>query len=73
MILAKLMTGHDLSKINDWAIQWKMSLNPNPSKQAQEVILSRKHQNLSHDSIYFNHNLVQQIPSQKQIKYSGAF
>ena len=24
----------DLSKINDWAIQWKMSFNSDPSKQA---------------------------------------
>ena len=23
---------NDLSKINDWAIQWKMNFNPNPSK-----------------------------------------
>lgn len=27
----------DLNKINAWATQWKMSLNPNPMKQAQEV------------------------------------
>ena len=44
-----------------------MSFNPNPSKQAQEVIFSRKHQNLNHDSIYFNHNLVQQVPSQNHL------
>ena len=24
----------DISKINDWAIQWKMSFNSDPSKQA---------------------------------------
>ena len=30
----------DLSKINHWAFQWKMSLNPDPSKQAQEVTFS---------------------------------
>ena len=23
---------NDLNKINDWAIQWKMGFNPNPSK-----------------------------------------
>ena len=32
----------DLKKINDWATQWKMSFNPDPTKQAQEVISSRK-------------------------------
>ena len=44
-----------------------MSFNPNPSKQAQEVIFSRKRQNLNHNSIYFNHNIVQQVPSQKHL------
>ena len=44
-----------------------MSFNPSPSKQAQEAIFSRKSQNLNHDSIYFNHNLVQQVPSQKHL------
>ena len=33
---------NDLKKISDWAFQWKMSFNPDPSKQAQEVIFSRK-------------------------------
>ena len=27
----------DLNKINNWAFLWKMSFNPDPSKQAQEV------------------------------------
>ena len=57
---------NDLRKISDWAIQWKMSFNPDPSKQAQEVIFSRKRQNPNHDSIYFNHNL-NQVPSQKHL------
>ena len=28
----------DLSKINAWANQWKMTFNPHPNKQAQEAI-----------------------------------
>ena len=58
---------NDLKKISDWAIQWKMSFNPDPSKQAQEVIFSRKGQNPNHDSIYFNNNLVNQVHSQKHL------
>ena len=58
---------YELRKISDWAIQWKMSFNPDPSKQAQEVIFSRKRQNPNHDSIYFNNNLVNQVPSQKHL------
>ena len=30
---------NDLSEISNWAFQWKMSFNPDPSKQAQEVSL----------------------------------
>ena len=33
---------NDLAKINDWAYQWKMNLNPDPFKQTQEVLFSRK-------------------------------
>ena len=35
----------DLNKINHCAFQWKMSFNPDPSKQAQKVIFSCKLQN----------------------------
>ena len=33
---------NDLSKINAWANHWKVTYNPDPNKQAQEVIFSRK-------------------------------
>ena len=33
---------NDLMLIRNWAFQWEMSFNPNPSKQAQEIIFSRK-------------------------------
>ena len=45
------------------AFQWKMSFNPDPSKQAQEFIFSCKHQKISHPSIYFNNNPVESISS----------
>ena len=32
----------DLEKIFNWAHQWKMSFNPDPKKQAQEVIFLGK-------------------------------
>ena len=28
-------TANDLNKMNDWAYQWKMNVNPDPSEQAQ--------------------------------------
>ena len=36
--LQKLKLNKDLDKVGLWAIKWKMSINLDPSKQAQEVI-----------------------------------
>ena len=58
----------DLSKISNWAFQWKMSFNPDPSKQAQEVIFSRKIQKTCHPSIYFNNRSDKQVSSQKHLR-----
>ena len=44
----------DLTLISNWAFQWKMSFNPDPSKQSQEIIFSRKKMKSSHPSVYFN-------------------
>ena len=38
----------DLSKIQQWAYQWKMSFNPDPSKQAMVLLFSRKRENVDH-------------------------
>ena len=32
----------ELKRISKWATQWKMDFNPDATKQAQEVIFSRK-------------------------------
>ena len=57
----------DLNKINNWAFQWKMNFNPDPSKQAQEVLLSRKLQKVSHPKLFFNNSDV------SQNKFSNTF
>ena len=58
---------NDLRKISNWAFQWKMSFNHDPSTQAQEAIFSRKLQKISHPSIYFNNNPIEQVSSQKHL------
>ena len=45
-----------------------MSFDPNPSKQAQEVIFYRKCQNRNHYSMYFHENIAQQVPSHKHLR-----
>ena len=44
-----------------------MNFNPDPSKQAQEAIFSRKLQKTNHNQVYFNHNSIKQVPSQKHL------
>ena len=44
-----------------------MNFKPDPSKQAKEVIFSKKRHNSNHDSIYLNHNSVQQGHFQKHL------
>ena len=44
----------DLEKISLWDYHWKMSFNPDISKQIQEVIFSKKTVNASHPVLYFN-------------------
>ena len=56
----------DLKKVNDWSFQWKMSFNPDPSKQAQEAILSCKSKRSTHPPLVFNIN-VSQTFSQKHL------
>ena len=58
---------NDLVKISNWAYQWKMSFNPDPSKQAQEVIFSRKLNKDYHPPLAFNNNNVPETDSQKHL------
>ena len=44
-----------------------LSFNPDPPKQAQEVIFSRKINKVHHPSLLFNNSTIQQISSQKHL------
>ena len=57
----------NLDKINNWAYQWKLSFNPDPSKKVQEVIFSRKVNNVLHPSLTFNNVDVGRIRSQEHL------
>ena len=58
---------NDLAKINDWAYQWKMNFNPDPFKQAQEVLFSKKVKSQNHPWVHFNNNPVNQTPLLKHL------
>ena len=53
---------NNLNKVKNWVIQWNMNFNPDPSKQSQEVIFSRKLQKTNH-----NYNSVRKVSSQKHL------
>ena len=44
-----------------------MRFNPDPKKQAQEVIFSRKINKIDHPSLHFNENLVKSSSTQKHL------
>ena len=58
---------NDLHKVSLWTYKWNMSFNPDPSKQAQEVIFSRKINEVHHPPLLFNNSTIQQISSQKHL------
>ena len=45
---------HDLNIIFQWAHQWKMEFNPDPTKQAIEVLFSCKKYSPNHPKLIFN-------------------
>ena len=57
----------DLLLINKWAFQWKMSFNPDPNKQAAEVIFSHKKYPPMQPSVFFNNSPVVSVSSQKHL------
>ena len=58
---------NNLLKISRWAYQWKMSFKPDPSKQDQEVLFSRKTKKEYHASLAFSSNNISETNSQKHL------
>ena len=58
---------NDFDKACLWANKWKMSFNPDPSKQAQDVIFSKTINKVYHPPLLFNNSTIQKISSQKHL------
>ena len=58
---------NDLMIIRNWAIQWKMLFNPDPNKQAVEILFSKKHEKNNYLPLNFNGDNVQTAISQKHL------
>ena len=57
----------DFTKISYWAFQGKIKFNPDPKKQAEEVIFRRKINKIDHPTFYFNENIVKSSSTQKHL------
>ena len=58
---------HDLEVINDWAKQWKMSFNPDPTKPAEEILFSHKRKPIIHPPLFFNGVEVKRVTEHKHL------
>ena len=58
---------NDLTVVSNWDFQWKMIFNPDLTKQAQEVIFSRKTKKLLDPCISFNYIVLKNSISQKHL------
>ena len=58
---------HDLKAIKNWAFQWKISFNPDPTKEAEQVIFFSKSIKAVHLPIYFNISAVVTVLNYKDI------
>ena len=58
---------NDLFLIWQWAFNWKMLFNPDPSKPTQEVLFSRKTKVQNHPTISLNNVQVERVSYQKHL------
>ena len=58
---------HDLKIISEWANQWKMSFNPDPTKPAEEILFSQKKNPVVHPPLFFNGVEVKRVTEHKHL------
>ena len=56
---------NDLKKVSNWAFQLKTNYSPDPRKQTQEIIFSRKLRKVPHPPLVFDNVIVSQCKSKK--------
>ena len=66
-ISASATLNEDLLLISKWAYPWKMSFNPDPSKQATEIVFSKKRSNTQLPALTFNNNILTPSDSHKHL------
>ena len=59
---------HDIDMIYQWAHQWKMEFNPDPTKLTTDIFFSCKKISVNHPQLIFNGSAVIQINEQKHLR-----
>ena len=57
----------DLNMICQWAHEWKLEFNPDPTKQANEILFSCKKSSTNHPQLLFNGTAVIKVNEQKHL------
>ena len=58
---------YDLNVISTWAYQWKMAFNPDPTKQATEVLFTNKKKAVDHPDLVFDNKPVIRVNDHKHL------
>ena len=58
---------NDLSLMPKWAFNWKMLINPDTNKPAQELLFSRKKKTQNHPNVSLNSIQVERVSHQKHL------
>ena len=66
-LISAIDLNHDLNVIQQWAHQWKMEFNPDPTKQATEVLFSCKKCKPFHPQLAINGAPVKTMNEQKHL------
>ena len=66
-VLSANELNNDLESIRRWAFQWKLEFNPDPTKQATEMLFSCKRKSSEHPQLFFNGSVVTQVHEQKHL------
>ena len=56
---------HDLQDISEWVDQWELEFNPDPSKQATELLFSQMKYRTYHSPLIYNGNEVSKVNGRK--------
>ena len=65
--LTASVLNQDLEIISQLAHQWKMSFNPEPSKQAVEILFSQQKIKVTHPPLFFNGTIVDKVNEHKHL------